>query len=732
MRNRARPGLLLTGAAAWTAWVVAHYYAPVATAPEIADELLSSSFPYWREAVLRTLWSLSGAALTLLTAWGLGQLFLGKVRRWRREGATGTPFFENPVERLSVELTCGFALLSSVCVALAWLHAYRAPAVHILIAGGVGTAVVAFVRSRAALTGQLVAPRLRHADTLLAAISISLALAFALVGALAPEIEHDALSYHLWLPKRWLDAGAPVDIVHEYVSLYPLSWELLDGVAMTVGGIGAAKLLHFACLPLLAAATWLLTRSIFPTSSATLAAALAVVSPTIIWEATTAYVDLPLALFLTLSIHALTRFGRTGSRQWLVLGAVLMGGALATKHLALVVLAAMGIVLMLRQLATGAPWRPATRSAALFLLIALALPAPWYARAYAASGNPFFPELYGVFGGRPAERWSPASEEGLQRFKSRFGRERNVRTLALLPWDLSVHGAQYGGTFGPAFLILVPLAFLGGPLPQSARLIAGGVGIYVAVWAAPLSSFQLRFLIPLVPIMAAFASAGVGHVRNAAERVGPRASLLVMVPVAILLFLNLPPFIRLHEGDREEWSGWLTHVMRAAPVRVVMGAMTEDQYLEMSVRSYAAWRFIGQTLPRDARILTFSDGDHLYGAGERLWSDATAAHLVTWAAPSGQENTVLDHARRLGLSHVLFNKRQIAIGDLANLAIRSQRMRTCCLTLLWQDSEYELYRLEVEKITDGLKEPELLESPRAARSARRDLPAPSAAGRHAP
>ena len=511
------------------------------------------------------------------------------------------------------------------------------------------------------------------------------------------RIEYDALSFHLWLPQQWLERGAPVDIVHEYVSLYPLSWELLYGVAMTVSGAGAAKLLHFACLPLLGGASWLLTRSLFPRANPGVAAALAVASPIMMWEAATAYIDLPLALFLTLSVHALTRFERSGSRRWLVLSAVMMGGALAMKHLALVALTAMAVVMMVHHLATHAAWRPALRNAALFLFVALALPAPWYARAYAASGNPVFPDMYGVFGARPPERWSTIADEGLRGFKSRFGRERSVKTLALLPWDMSVHGAQYGGTFGPAFLILVPLAFVGGPLTRSARLVAAGAGVYLALWATPLSSFQLRFVIPLVPVLAAFSAAGLAHLTRAAERLHPRAPGIVVLPFAIVLLLNLPPFTQLHERDRDGWQGWLSHVVRVVPGRVLLGAVSADRYLQTSVPSYPAWRFINQTLPPDSRVLTFSGGDQLYSQRERLWSDATAAYSMTWSAFSGQESEVLRSAKRLGISHVLFDKRQIAAGTLANLAIRSEDMRTCCLTLIWQDDGYELYRLETRE-----------------------------------
>ena len=92
----------------------------------------------------------------------------------------------------------------------------------------------------------------------------------------------------------------------------------------------------------------------------------------------------------------------------------------------------------------------------------------------------------------------------------------------------------------------------------------------------------------------------------------------------------------------------------------VLGAVSADQYLQTSVPSYPAWRFINQTLPPDSRVLTFSGGDQLYSQRERLWSDATAAYPMTWRAFSGQESDVLHAAQRLGISHVLFDKRQIA------------------------------------------------------------------------
>jgi hypothetical protein len=687
--------LLLTAAAIWATWVLGHYYAFPFVGADIVDGLRGARFPYWSDAAARALRSLAGATVTLLGAWGLGRLWSGALLR-NREGEPEI----GRAERFTYDLACGLVTLSWLLSVMAWMQAYRPAVVRIVLACSAATSVLlallSFLR-RSRLPATVDRGRfLQHpGSTLLPIAGILVALSFAFVGALAPEIEYDALWYHLWLPQRWLQSGGPVDVVHEYVSLYPLSWDLLYGAAATIGGTGAAKLLHFSCLPLLAAATWLLARTLFPTANAYIAAALCVVSPTIIWEATTAYVDLALALFLTLSVHALIKFEHTSSRRWLVLSAVMMGAALSIKHLALLALASFALVFLAQVIARRLLSASAKRDAVLFVALALAAPAPWYARAYVASGNPVFPDMYRMFGARPPERWSPLTEQALDRFKARFGRTRSLRTIALLPWDMSVHGASYGGTFGPAFLILVPLAIVAGHLSRPARLVGAGAGIYLMLWASPVSSFQMRFLVPLVPVLAAFASAGIARLTEAAATTfGASSARLVMAPVMVLLFLNLPPFTQFHESDRVGWSGWLTHVMRAAPTRVVLGAMTVDQYLRAAVPSFAAWKFI-DTLPESSRILTFSGGDHLYSSRDRLWSDATAAYPVTWGAAGGQELAAASVARRMGISHVLFDKKFLEDGTLADLAISSVRMRECCLTLVWEDARYELHRLHL-------------------------------------
>lgn len=663
---------------AWAGWVAAHYF----TIP--GDPFAAFSGPYplaaTSDALVRSARAIVGAGIVVLAAWGVGSAV------WRR--AFGDVADEIS-DQIAFALALGFGILAYSFLALAFAHLYRPG----IVAVALGVAALFGLRRVASGWSTIRAIRtLSPSDPIVFACA-AVAVAIALVGALAPESEYDALWYHLWLPEKWLEAAHPVDIVEEYVSLYPLTWELLYGGASVVGGPIAAKLVHWLCLPLVGAASFQLTRRVAPDASPMLAAALTVTAPIVLWEATTAYVDLALAWYVALAALALFRHDQTRDRRWLVLAAVMLGIALGIKHLALVVLAVGACALVVREWRLTRRLAAACRAAALFTAISLLIPSPWYARAYASSGNPVFPELYSVFGARPAERWDDAEERALSAFKAHFGRARSPAALAALPWDMTIHGAQYGGTLGPLFLILIPALVLSTRRRAgsgSIAVIAAGCVAYVAVWASPLSSFQMRFLIPIVPLLATLGADGAARL---SDRRASRARPLVIGAIVVLLIMDMPPAIEWHERDRHEWQGWLTHVVRGVPAAVVIGAEPEGDYLARLVPSYPAWQFIDATLPAAARVLTFSGGDQLYSARPRIWSDAAAARPLMAAAAARSGGVLLRAAAVQHVTHLLVDKRLVEANDPRASAIVSSGMQACCLMPLYEDSRFVLYEL---------------------------------------
>ena len=651
------PRLLAIGIAAWLLLVLVVYYRQLFVAglwvdgvgyPDVGQSLLRTGLPYWREAFWRSASGLGSAALVCAAMLAAGSW----TSRWLLpRSAVG-------VERWVLIYATGAGVLAYLLFGLALAGLYQPAVVRALIAvmalAGLAPMRYGGVTRRSArgsrFAGLFAVARVRGADRVWMVITLATFLLAALC-ALAPETEYDALWYHLELPRRWLATGRPVDDITEYVSLYPLTWELLFGAALAFDGTMAARLVHWSTLPVTAAAAALLARRMVPSASAWLTAAVFVTAPTIFWEATTTYVDLAMTVHAGLGVYALVRAGRTRDQSWLAVAAVQLGLGAATKHLSLLVTAvALGAFVLwhARQSLTAA-----VRSAALVGATAMLITSPWYARAWHASGNPIFPEMHNVFGAKPPERWDRLTESGLERFKDRFG-PRTTRELAALPWDMTMHGTRYGGTFGPIVLAVLPAALLVAARVRMARWFLAGSVAYLIIWASPLSSFQLRFLTPVWWTLAPVAACGLGLVLHRAGEVHRLLRLAVLSLVATVLLLNLPPWTVLHEGDRRGWTGWLTHIVREWPVGVVVGGVSRDAFLAQHVPTYGAWRWIDQHTPRDGtRVLTFLGGDHYYSARPRVWSEAVVARDATWGALAGQEQQARSALERLGITHVM-------------------------------------------------------------------------------
>jgi dolichyl-phosphate-mannose-protein mannosyltransferase len=642
------PGWALAATAAWAAAALAIYFRHALRLlsgveggwvwPEVGQTLRYTGLPYAHEALARAATALGGASLCVLAIVGAGALAARIL----------LPKTDSRSERLVLTFALGAGVLGIVFYALAGAGLYTPPVVRTIV---VVLAAVAVLRMRDWTRRETVTVRpLPGAREWPWMVIASGTVLYAVFCALAPEAEYDALSYHLELPRRWLAAGRPVDDVNEYVSLYPLGWDLLFGAGLTLGGPGAAKLLHTATLPACGALAALLARRISTRASPWLTAAMFVTAPTVFWEATTAYADLALTLFAGAAVVALVRATDTGDRRWSIIAGLQLGFACATKHVGLVALASVIPVLAWSRLRAEQS-REAVASVAVVAALALLVTLPWYVRAWTASGNPVHPDMYRVFGARPAERWDALTERELQKFKDHFGRPRTVASVLLLPWDVPVHGALYGGTLGPLLLAGVPLvALVSARQPFAAALLAG-MTIYIGIWASPLSSYQLRFLVPAWLPAAVLLGAGTGLALDRARM--PLVRGAAQAALAVVLLAGLPPWTILHEGDRRGWDGWLTHVVHEPPTAVVLGGISEDAYLRAQVPTYGAWRWIDAHAPAGARVLTFFSGDQLYSHRQRLWSESVAARAATWGATGGNRRRVTEELRRLGIDFVL-------------------------------------------------------------------------------
>jgi hypothetical protein len=340
-----------------------------------------------------------------------------------------------------------------------------------------------------------------------------------------------------------------------------------------------------------------------------------------------------------------------------------LGFACAAKHLGLVALAGIAPVLAwsrLRSRAGGATpaatgraggLRGATEALLIVTVLALLVPLPWYVRAWRASGNPVFPDMYRTFGAQPPERWDRLTERGLQKFKDHFGRPRTAVNLLLLPWDMTMHAAEYGGALGPLPLAGLPIMLLAAARRRAAVAVLTSGAVYFAVWASPLGSYQMRFLLPVWVPCGALLAAGTQAILESLRSRGARAG--VRAVLGGVLLASLPPWTFLQEPDRRLWAGWLTQVTHEPPTAVVLGGISQDEWLRAQIRTYGAWEWLNARARAGTRVLTFFSGDQLYSARARIWSEAVNARAATWGATAGDPGAVRQSLRRLGVDYVL-------------------------------------------------------------------------------
>ncbi len=651
------------------------------------------SLPYIGEAFARSTLGITGASILMLSAILLG-LWISRSLHWH---------FANNREAVPVAASLGIGCFAYSGLTLTTIDLYHVEVLRFL-------AAVPLIAGLALwLSGSRQWPRIPtlrlqswSKSRLLWQGCVMLGMSSALLAALAPEREYDALWYHLAYPQRFLQQGQLVDVPTDYVSLYPMTWELWFGFGLAVGNQTTATLLHFACLPLTALLTYELTRRFVRGASAWLAMALFTTVPTVLWEASTAYIDLALGLHVTLVMYSLLRFLQGQQRQWLLIAAYNLGMALATKHLALVVLGLASAGMVLRLWQTERRVWPAVRPVLAFVTLSLILPLPWYARSWLASGNPVFPELYSIFGA-PPERWDAVTAQGLQRFLDQFGPPGTTLNPLVLPWHMTMHAERYHGALGPLFLWLLPLLALlrwRGAIPWLTAFVV----CFVAVWASPLASFQMRFLVPITPLLAVLSAAAFGRLAAMTRYVASSTGTTILsCMTALVLILNLPPFTALHERDRIGDLGWINSTLHGLPLGVVIGAESQAQYLTRTVSSFGVWSFANKTLPSDARVLSWSGGEEFYTKHDRIWANAAAVRRVAWAAPA-QSKAALQGLRELGITHLIVDQRVPGSADDWNyFALTGPEARTHWYEELYTDRFFTLYRIRWEELTPQIE-----------------------------
>jgi hypothetical protein len=513
-------------------------------------------------------------------------------------------------------------------------------------------------------------------------------LAAEILLSLVPPTARDELTHHLAIPRLYARAGRIIEVPMAPYSYYPMLLDMLYTPWVYWGYDSVPKLIHcfYGFLTGLALCAYLSRRmnSVY----GLLGFFFFISVPTVLRLNHWAYVDLGTTFYSTASLLCLIRWRESQSAlSWLALAGASMGFAASTKPNGF--LAVLILVFLMAFVLAGAPRRSAGQMARqIFLFIAMAaLPvAPWLAKNWLQTGNPFFPLLAGFFPGHNAgDAQAVVTFGGLGIFVKRellYG--ESWFQIAALPLRLFLSGRDdnpqyFDGVLTPILILFLPWAFKG-KWGEEKKLLAAFALLYLA-FAIFLADMRARYVLPIVPPLVALMVYGVFNVYLRIKH--PRYLLAVLVFFALL------------------HGSYLWRYFQAVrPLGYLVGWESRDAYLTRQVPEYSNFYYINHELPLTAKIyLLFVGRRAYYCERDYIHDGGELPGLLVSAIQSARDSTEIGKTlERKGITHLMVRESLLARFLNNNLSPKQHilwnRFVAEHLHARFRDRDYALYQLD--------------------------------------
>ncbi|MGI9013342.1 MAG: hypothetical protein ACR2GY_03740 [Phycisphaerales bacterium] len=496
---------------------------------------------------------------------------------------------------------------------------------------------------------------------------------------------YDALSYHLQLPREWLQLGRITPLEHNVYSFLPgyaeaayMHLMVLRGNAIEAAYI--AQMLHAALAILSSLSLAALLRrwhlrhdgsAIVPAAGAALFIGL----PWVIVVGSLAYNELFVVFLLISGLHVIAGNRADGdhdehtprftSRDAVMLGLII--GAACGAKLTAIGFAALPLMFAgIAELVATHTHRSKTVAAMFVRMIAVvAITAfiallPWLIRNHVASGNPVFPFAAGIFG---EGHWTSSQHANFARGHS-SGASLSSRLAAvwneLMRQGIGPSPLPAHEPWKPQWSIFFWLVIASTPFAVASRAMRSRAMMLVLMLLAQLmfwlfaTHLKSRFMLPAIVPGVAMIGLAVSFISSKLASTRSQCVLNLSV-MALLIAWCIQPFLlwrseragapSAHLGTVSIWTG---DALSRAEVRAVADAVPSV--------------FLNTQLSHDARVLLIGDATPFYITCDVAYATVWDTHpLVTALAETASEKDALTHLRAAGYTHVFVNTTMLEV-----------------------------------------------------------------------
>ena len=506
-----------------------------------------------------------------------------------------------------------------------------------------------------------------------------------LANAMVPPTGYDELAYHLAIPKIYIQNHAIVYIPYILQSNWPLNTEMLFTLSLLIANEQVARLVTWFTFILLSLALYYFGKRWFGTVVGSLAAVLATSTPMALALGGTAMVEVPLAFFTLLAIVTMIEWLEHESWQYLVLSAIFSGIAAGIKlngvQTALIL---GGFMFFARMVRTPTQVAHHIKYVITFGLLALMTTILWYIKAWLHTGNPFWPFLYNIFGGR---NWDNQASINLMTYITSVNLPTNIPNWLLGFWYVSFDNGNYGSFFlGHSYLLILPLSILANFLirnPGQQRTIRYLTALILAFYSAWfLQTHQTRFMMIFIGPLALWGASGFGWLQQILHARWRVFSQIMIVAYFLAISWIANPTIRSDISYRWQY---------------LASELSRSDFLSLYLPGYKVFEFANKELPTNALVLmaVWESRGYLLNR-DYMWANPISQRAIRLDSFRSPEEFAAE-LRKLGFTHLIlthYNLYRFPYPDNRKVADLTISAMARFGKLLYQNGDVELYRLK--------------------------------------
>ena len=499
--------------------------------------------------------------------------------------------------------------------------------------------------------------------------------------SLKPEFYSDALRYHLYVPKKFIEHHKIFYVDSIPFSSMPFNTEMLYTLGLMLGKQITARLVNFIMSLVLLMSIFSFCKRYLSLRIGIVAALVFCITPIFINASITAGSDISVTLFSFLGIYSIINWIHSKRLDMLVVGAVFSGLAMGSKYNALYVI--FTLVIVITVVSRRNP-KEILKNISLFLLIILLITSIWWIKSYMHTGNPVFPFLNKVF---KSEYWWQSHNDWFN--FGTFGRQPNLVNILITPWDITFNSHLYGESgIGHIYLFFISLGLLFYMITKQRSKTISYLLLYLLlyffIWI--LTVQYSRYLLPMLTVASIVASCAIF---NLEETTCPARVFKSLIKSGlIMLFIFEMPMLDIDlQGKTITWRNPAAGLFK-----------DKDEYLAKRLDDYAVAQYVNENLRGDNTILEIKAQENYY------YYDCNMVRLYQYPfvriiyehISEDDLRGLMNHLKEKKVSHILLNIDDIGVKRALNS--KESPLVRIKKEELFSHKNYRLYKVDYSNL----------------------------------